>query len=118
MRGKLEIQYEIMGDENKNEFGKYLPSFDKLIEEAPNSEMKKEWEKCRELFNYCKDNEVLSGFSFRTVYMVKLGCGHYSIYQHGMPKEWSVSECEEDLFEWIRKMDFHSKDKCAKCRGF
>ena len=44
----MEIQYVIMTDENKNEFG-YVPNYDELIAEAPNTEMSAKWEKCREL---------------------------------------------------------------------
>ena len=44
----VEIQYVIMAEENKNEFG-YIPNYDELIAEAPNTEMSAKWEKCREL---------------------------------------------------------------------
>ena len=42
---KTGIQYVVMGEEMRNEEGKYVPDFEELIMEAPNEEMKKEWRK-------------------------------------------------------------------------
>ena len=113
---KLQIQYEIMTDENKDEYGNYIPSYDKLIAEAPNEDMKKEWKFCEELFErVAEDFEKSKGFVFRCVYMFQLSCGHYTIYQHAVPDDWSVEECEESLFKFVEEVDIPDKRKCLNC---
>ena len=105
----MEIQYVKMTDENKNAFG-YIPDYDELIAEAPNSEMAAKWKQCRELHEKIgKENPKYETFAFNSVYMMKMKCGHYEIFQHAVGSE-------EDLVEWIELMlsDKYYK-KCTTC---
>jgi len=105
----MEIQYVKMTDENKNEFG-YIPDYDQLIAEAPNSEMAAKWEQCRELHEKIgKENPKYATFAYNSVYMMKMKCGHYEIFQH-------AARSEEDLIDWIELMlsDKYYK-KCTTC---
>ena len=80
MMGKLELQYEIMNDESKDETGNYVPNYDKLIEEAPNETMRNEWIRCRELLMK-NEHRGSCGFAFSCVFMIKRNDGKYHIYQ-------------------------------------
>lgn len=105
----MEIQYVIMTEENKNEFG-YIPEYDELIAEAPNTEMAAKWEQCRELHQKIgKENPKYETFAFNSVYMMKMKCGHYEIFQHAV-------RSEGELVEWIELMlsDKYYK-KCTTC---
>lgn len=77
------IQYEAMTEENKNEEGTYVPSFDKLIAEAPNEKMAAKWQEVRELIEKMKNYEIcrFSGFAFDSVYMVEKNNGEYEVLQ-------------------------------------
>ena len=105
----LKAQYEIMTEENK--IGdNYVPSFDELIAEAPNDEMRANWERCQAKIEETKGKTFsFDGFAFNCVYMIKMACGHYEIFQHQVRDE-------EELFEWIEMMqsDKYYK-KCTKC---
>ena len=101
----MEVQYVIMTEENKNEFG-YVPNYDELIAEAPNTEMVAKWEQCRELHEKIgKEDPKYATFSFNSIYMI----GHYEIFQH-------ATGSEEDLIDWIELMlsDKYYK-KCTTC---
>ena len=101
------IQYEIMTVENEN--GDYIPSFDKLIAEAPNSEMAKKWEECRDLIERTKDSDFsFDGFAFKFVACVKQACGHYEILQHPYNAEY---EDIEDVLESFAE----ENRKCTRC---
>ena len=105
----MEIQYVIMAEENKNEFG-YVPNYDELIAEAPNTEMVAKWEQCRELHEKIgKEDPKYATFAFNSIYMMKMKCGHYEIFQH-------ATGSEEDLIGWIELMlsDKYYK-KCTSC---
>lgn len=106
---ELKVQYEIMTEEQKNEFG-YTPNYEALIEEAPNEEIAQKWIECKELFEKCKnDCPRLSAFAFNSVYIMKMKCGHYEIFQHSC-------RSEKELVEWIALMQTpkHYK-KCTRC---
>ena len=107
---ELETQYCIMTDDQKNEAGSYIPAYDTLIEEAPVLAMKCKWNKSRDLFSRLgKDNPRYEGFAFKGLYMMKMSCGHYEIFQHSV-------RTEEELVEWIRLMRTpkHYKE-CSRC---
>lgn len=106
----LKVQYVIMTDENKNNEGSYVPKFDELIAEAPNDEMSAKWIEARDLFaRLGEDNPKYEGFAFNSIYMMKMSCGHYEIFQHSV-------RSEDDLVEWIALMqsEKHYK-KCTRC---
>ena len=82
----MEIQYVIMTEENKNEFG-YVLNHEKIGKEDPK----------------------YATFAFNSIYMMKMKCGHYEIFQHAVGSE-------KDLVDWIELMlsDKYYK-KCTSC---
>lgn len=107
VENNMTTQFEIMTEENKNN-GSYVPSFDELIAEAPNDEMVAKWEECMDLIERTKGKEFsFDGFAFNCVYMMKMSCGHYEIFQH-------PARSEEELIEWIKLMQSEGR-KCSRC---
>lgn len=107
---QIETQYSMMTEENKNETGSYVPDFEALIEEAPNAEMKAKWAQCRDLIEETKGKDFsFDGFAYSNVYMMKMKCGDYEIFQ-------TPGRSEEELVGWIKLMqsDKHYK-KCTSC---
>lgn len=101
----LKTQYEIMTEENIQD-GEYVPNLEALIQEAPNVEMRKAWEQVQELMEKTKDSDwAFGGFAFRIVYTHQKKDGSYTIYQHGVPEEWTIEKCEKELFRWIREVE-------------
>ena len=104
------IQYQIMTDEQRNDADVYVPNYDELIAEAPNKEMKAKWIECKELHEkWNKEDAKYGGFAFNSIYMMKMKCGHYEVFQHPVREE-------SELIEWIALMqsDKHYK-KCTRC---
>ena len=99
----IEFQYEFMTEENKDEFGNYVPNYAKLVSEAPNEVMANEWLRCRDLFERLANRDEFyashKGFAFNCVYMVKKDDGKYHIYQH-------PAKSVEELLHWILHMEF------------
>lgn len=103
------VQYEIMTEEQHNENG-YMPSYDDLIREAPNEEMRNKWIHCRDLFAKAeKTNPRLGRFAFACVFMVQKSCGHYEIYQ--VPS----IHTKEELYKWIDEVELKGNSKCSSC---
>lgn len=99
-----------MTDEQKNVAGSYIPNYDELVANAPNDEMKAKWIECKEtLARIGKEDAKYDGFAFNGIYMMKMACGHYEIFQHH-------ARSESDLVDWIELMqsDKYYK-KCTRC---
>ena len=103
----LKAQYVIMTDENKNNEGSYVPNYDELTAQAPNVEMMTKWIQSRDI--HAELEGKFGGFAFNSIYMIKMSCGHYEIFQHS-------ARDEDDLLEWIELMqsDKYYKD-CTMC---
>lgn len=105
-------QYVIMTDENKTEHG-YIPNIKELIANAPNDEMKAEWNRLNDLIIKSRDDESLFtkpfAFTYNGIYMMKMECGHNEIFQHNVRNE-------TELVEWIELMhEDKNYKKCTKC---
>ena len=103
----LKTQYVIISEKTENGF---IPDFDELIAEAPNDEMKAKWIESKELHERLSEKDAkFGGFAFNGIYMMKMKCGHYEVFQH-------MVRDESDLVEWIALMqsDKHYK-KCTRC---
>lgn len=110
VENNMATQFEIMTEENKNDAGSYVPNYDELIAEAPNDEMVAKWISSKELHESLAEKDVrYGGFAFNCVYMMKMSCGHYEIFQHS-------ARSEEELVDWIKMMqsDEYYK-KCTSC---
>lgn len=106
----LKTQYQIMTPDNLNQHGQYVPDFETLIQEAPNETMAEKWRECEaRLKEWEKHDPRFSGFTFNSVYMMKMKCGDYEIFQHS-------TTGEEDLNSWMELMqsDKYYK-KCTRC---
>lgn len=102
------IQYQIMTDENKNAEGKYIPSFDKLFQEAETGATKMEWIDCQR--RMARRPLKFQGFAFNLVVLVKQSCGHYEILQHPYNAEY---ENLEDILQDFAEEGQHRK--CTRC---
>lgn len=110
MIDKNNTQFCIMTDEQKNDAGSYIPNYDELIANAPNDEMKAKWIASKELHASIGEKEPrFEGFAYNGIYMMKMACGHYEIFQHHVRDE-------SELVEWIALMhtDKYYK-KCTRC---
>ena len=108
MIDKNNTQYCIMTDEQKNDADSYIPNYDELIANAPNDEMKAKWIASKELHQKLGEkNAKYQGFAFNSVYIIKMACGHYEVFQH------SVRE-ESELIEWIEMMQNENR-RCTRC---
>ena len=68
--------------------------------------MRKAWEQVQELIEKTKGSDwEFGGFAFRIVYTHQKKDGSYTIYQHGVPDNWDIEKCEEELFRWIREVE-------------
>ena len=102
------IQYQIMTDENKNDEGKYVPSFDELFREAETGATKMKWADCQK--RMARRPLEFQGFAFNLVVMVKQACGHYEIFQHPYNAEY---ENLEDILQDFAEEGQHRR--CTRC---
>lgn len=100
----INTQYEIMTSEQKTENG-YIPNIPELIAEAPCEAMAKAWEGVADLIERCKNTDHPFAFTFRAVYTHQRADGTYTIYQHGMPEDWTIEKCEADLIKWVKTVE-------------
>lgn len=108
MIDKNNTQYCIMTDEQKNDAGSYVPNYDELVVNAPNDEMKAKWIESKELHSkLAKKDARFGGFAFNSIYMTKMDCGHYEIFQHH-------AKTESELVDWIKLMQKENR-KCTRC---
>ena len=96
---ELNVQYDIMTEEQKNENGYYVPCLELLIHEAPCEEMAKAWKQVADLIEKTKDTDFpFEGFTFRCVYTHKKKDGSYTIYQ-------GTEKSERELIRWIKEVE-------------
>ena len=101
-------QYAIMTE--KTEYG-YVPNYDELVANAPNDEMKAKWIESKEFHARMlkSDYPKASAYAYNGIYMMKMACGHYEIFQH-------QARDESDLVEWIALMhEDKNYKKCTRC---
>jgi hypothetical protein len=85
----------LMNDGCKDENGDYEVPTTFTCLTAPNDEMSKKWEEIDEN----------NGFSFNCVYMMRMSCGHYEVFQH-------TAKDIRDIVEWVKRTPV---DKCTPC---
>ena len=80
--------------------GRYEAPTYPLSHFAPNDDIKAKWNEVDE------EQPRYGGFRYNGIYMMKMSCGHYEVFQH------SVRNLDE-LREWVILM--HSKKHYRKC---
>ena len=90
--------YEIMA--NKKEDGRYYPNYENLIAEAPNKDIKNVLKESQKI------TEKFGGFAYNAIYVMKMKCGHYELFQHQVIDE-------DDLINWIHLM--HEERNYSVC---
>lgn len=105
----MSFNYQVLT--NKTKDGRYIPDYDKLIENAS----------CQEEIDYIKSvqerqalyaekNPSYLGFAFNFVYVMKQKCGHYEIFQH---PGYGISYILDEIREHA---EYHAADmKCTRC---
>lgn len=108
----MRINYQIMGESQKNHYGKYIPDFEKLVAGAT----------CEEEITYIRDVqertygwlnrpgcESYAGFSYNMVYITRQKCGHFEIFQTPCNEYYSLEENLNQAADHAERM------KCSRC---
>lgn len=94
-----------MGENQKNDYGKYIPDFEKLINEATCEEELLYIRSVKESF----ENYNEKGFSHNMIYITRQKCGHFEIFQAPLNEYYTI---EENL----KRAEKHAlESKCTKC---
>lgn len=107
----MKVNYQIMDENQKNSYGKYIPDFEKLINEATCEEEVLHIHSVQEMFENYKENgyEDFCGFAYNMVYITRQKCGHFEIFQTPQNEYYSV---EENL----KQAEKHAiESKCTRC---
>lgn len=100
-----------MGEDQKNEYGRYIPDFETLISKATCEEEVSYIRSVQETFERYKKMgyEKSSGFSFNMVYITRQKCGHFEMFQTPHNEyytlENNLKQAEKHAIEY----------KCTKC---
>ena len=93
--------YEIMT--NKEDDGRYYPNYENLIAEAPNEDIKNVLKESQKI------TEKFGGFAYNAIYVMKMKCGHYELFQHQVVDE-------DDLINWFHLMhEERNYSRCTMC---
>lgn len=108
----MKINYQIMDESQKNEYGQYIPDFEILIEGAT----------CEEEISYIRmvrervtqrllkpGYEHWAGFAYNMVYITRQKCGHFEIFQTPCDERYSLEENLHQAEEHAKEM------KCTRC---
>lgn len=105
---QTEAQICLMDEETRDEVCGFIPPYEQLCATAPNEEMVEEWKDCEELFKRVGEKHPeMEGFAFNCVYMMKMSCGHYEIFQHPGTRNL------HDILDWIERVQVGRK--CSRC---
>ena len=93
--------YEIMT--NKEDDGRYYPNYENLIAKAPSEDIKNVLKESQKI------TEKFGGFAYNAIYVMKMKCGHYELFQHQVVDE-------DDLINWIHLMhEERNYSRCTMC---
>lgn len=108
----MKINYQIMGESQKNRCGKYIPDFEKLIAGAACEDEISYIRKVQEQSEKWLDKpgcESYAGFAYNMVYITRQKCGHFEIFQTPCNEYHSLEENLKVAEEHAREM------KCTRC---
>ena len=100
----MRINYQLMGEANKNEHGRYIPDYDALIDGATCEDERKEWEATKA---FAEKYEL--EFPFELVTCLQQRCGHWEVFQHPIGCVYSVKEALDNLVESSKSR------RCTRC---
>jgi len=105
----MKINYQIMSDNQKNENGKYVPDIDKLIQTATCAEELEYIMKIVQRYDERKETGFTLEFAYNMIYITRLTCGHFEIFQTPCNEHYS-------LHENLKNAKTHAEtSKCTKC---
>ena len=99
--------------------GKHYPDYDEFIRNASCDEERKCLVESRKfaIDRALKGDEI--GFNFGIVYVTKMGCGHYELFQHPIFREYGEEPTENDIIRSLQDMLEIVKEtknnECTKC---
>lgn len=105
----MKINYQIMGETQKNKRGKYVPDFEKLKQTAITEEERQYIAELLRRYEKCEERGIYLEFAYNMVYITKLKCGHYEIFQCPMNKYYSL---EMNL---SMAAEYAEKNRCTAC---
>ena len=105
----MKINYQIMTHSNRNERGKYVPDFDILKETATTQEEKLYINDLLSRYEKYAKRGIFPEFAYNMVYITKLMCGHYEIFQCPQNEHYSLEENLEMAAEYAET------NNCTAC---
>ena len=111
VNSEIPIIYQVMESNQIMKNGKYMPDWEDLISRSADEDERLYLEDVRAgMYSYLLEgNDDFAGFTFNMVYVVKMKCGHYEIFQ-----------CPYNTFYSIKESLFHArqhakKSNCTDC---
>lgn len=107
----MKINYQIMTENQKNEYGKYIPDWEALIAGATcedEIEYIKKVQSQNKKWSEIKGWEKAAGFAFNMVYVTKQSCGHFEIFQTPQNEYYTLENV-------LAEAEEHMKMKCSRC---
>ena len=106
----MAINFQVMTENQKNEYGKYVPDWEALKAGASCEEEKEYIDKIIALDEkwISKGRGEYVGSAFNMVYITKQSCGHFEIFQ-------SPHNEYHTLEKVLGEAQEHTKSKCSRC---
>lgn len=108
----MKANYQVMRENQRNCYGKYIPDFEKLIEGASCADEISYIHKVMDeikMWQSMPGYESFAGFAFNMVYITRQKCGHFEIFQTPLNEfnslEGILKHAEEHASEY----------KCSRC---
>ncbi len=107
----MAINFQVMTENQKNEYGKYVPDWEALKAGASCEEEKEYIDRIIALDEkwISKGRGEYAGFAFNMVYITRQKCGHFEIFQTPCNEHYSLEENLLQAEEHAKKM------KCGRC---
>ena len=106
----MAINFQVMTENQKNEYGRYVPDWEALKAGASCEEEKEYIDRiiAQDERWISKGRGEFVGFAFNMVYITKQSCGHFEIFQ-------SPHNEYHTLEKVLGEAQEHTKSKCSRC---
>ena len=106
----MAINFQVMTENQKNEYGRSVPEREALTAGASGEDEKEDLDRiiAQDERWISKGRGEFVGFTFNMVYITKQSCGHFEIFQSPHNEHYILEEVLEQAQE-------HTKSKCSRC---
>ena len=105
----MKANYQIMNENQKNENDKYVTDIEKLKQTATCAEEVEYIQKIMKWYEERKEKGFAFEFAFNMIYITKMSCGHYEVFQTPCNQYYSLNETLKEAKERAEKW------KCTRC---